>query len=323
MERLERGLGQERRLTAQLETLMGLTLLPQGETDENSLALFLLERVGGALGAEGGLAVRTNGDGLRVVASHRLPPGIATALETRPANSFHFWRRLTTQPGAGAFHQRLSEIADETGLTQKMTAAGVVSYAAFPARDGDRVIAAFLCYFRDTDETVSLADDRTIDAVGRIISIAYANVRMSEGLNEAAEHERRLTAELRALQELTLLGAATDDLARLAQETIEAVVVSTGAAGGGYILVDPSTSKVDPIVWVGQPSRNWAALSESPTIPADWPPIERLGSEQGVWLSRGSETGVGSEGVGKASGAQAVLPLRVDERLAGVLHLEW
>jgi alcohol dehydrogenase class IV len=77
-------------------------------------------------------------------------------------------------------------------------------------------------------KTVAAADDRTIDAVGRIISIAYANVRMSEGLNEAAEHERRLTAELRALQELTLLGASTDDLARLAQETIEAVVVSPG-----------------------------------------------------------------------------------------------
>ena len=323
MERLEEGLDQERRLTAQLETLMGLTLLPQGEIDENTLALFLLERVVGALGADGGVAVRTSGEGFRVVASHKISPAIAADLEARPADQFHFWRRLMSQPGGGAFYQILSDVAREDGLVPGMVAAGVTSYAVFSAREGDRVIAAFLCYFGRSGETVTAADERTIDAVGRIISIAYANVRMSEGLNEAAEHERRLTAELRALQELTLLGASTDDLARLAQETIEAVVVSTGAAGGGYILVDPSTSKVDPIIWVGQSSRSWAALSESPTIPADWPPLDRLGSEEGVWLSRGGQTALGAEGGGGVAGAQAVLPLRVDERLAGVLHLEW
>ncbi len=332
MERLEQGLEQERRLTAQLETLMGLTLLPQGDIDENTLALFLLERVVGALGANGGLAVRTNDGGFQVIASNRIPIGMARALESRPASDFHFWRRLTTQAPAGAFQQALTEVAAEGGRVEEMISAGVTSYAVFPARDGDRVIAAFLCYFSDSGASSSLADERTIDAVGRIISIAYANVRMSEGLSEAAEHERRLTAELRALQELTLLGASTDDLGRLAQETIEAVVVSTGAAGGGYILVDPSTSRVDPIVWVGQSSRSWAALSESPTIPSDWPPLDRLGPEDGVWLSRAGRTGAAAEGGETAPGdedsdtaacVQAVLPLRVEGRLAGVLHLEW
>ena len=113
-----------------------------------------------------------------------------------------------------------------TARPGRCATAAWTSYAAFPVRDGDRVIGAFLCYFSKSDEPLTTADDRTIEAVGRIVSIAYANVRMSEGLDEAAEHERRLTAELRALQELTLLGATTDDLARLAQETIEAVVVS-------------------------------------------------------------------------------------------------
>ncbi len=322
MERLERGLEQERRLTAQLETLMGLTLLPQGEIDENTLASFLLERVVGALGADSGLAVRTSDDRFRVVASLRVRPSMVQAISTLPASSFDFWQRLTAYPGVGAFHQDMDQLVPEDGDAEAMLARGAGSYAAFPIRDGEKAIGALMCYFATTDE-VAPAWDRTIDAVGRIISIAYANVRMSEGLNEAADHERRLTAELRALQELTLLGASTDDLARLAQETIEAVVVSTGAAGGGYILVDASTSKVDPIVWVGHPSRSWAALSESPTIPADWPPLDRLGSEEGVWLSRGNVAGGGAEGGEKAAGAQAVLPLRVDERLAGVLHLEW
>ena len=120
MERLERGLEQERRLTVRLEALMGLTLLPQGDIDESTLALFLLERVVGALGADGGLAVRASDDGFRVIASHRVPTGLAHALETRPASEFHFWHRLTSQPAAGAFQQLLTEAAAEGGRVQEM-----------------------------------------------------------------------------------------------------------------------------------------------------------------------------------------------------------
>jgi PAS domain S-box-containing protein len=325
MERLEQGLEQERRLTAQLETLMGLTLLPQGEIDESTMAWFLLERVVDALGADGGLVVRASADRLRVVASHRIPANMIEAMATRPFGEFNFWRRLTEPEGTGAFYQSLRDLVDEGGEVEAMMARSVSSYAVFPIRDGADVIGAFLCYFSASSEATATADSRTIDAVGRIISIAYANVRMSEGLNEAAEHERRLTAELRVLQELTLLGASTDDLGRLARETIEAVVVATGAAGGGYILVDPSTARVDPIVWVGQSSRSWAAMSESPTMPADWPPIDRLQSDEGIWLARSDKADDASSGSDDDSPAcaQAVLPLRVDERLAGVLHLEW
>jgi PAS domain S-box-containing protein len=322
LERLEEGLVQERKLTAQLETLMGLTLLPQGEMSESTLALFLLERIVGALGADGGFAVRrTDADSLRVVASLRVRTSMTAIVASRPADDFDFWRRLTAYPGASAFRSELSDEAGPAEEIERMREVGLASYAAFPVREGDQVVGAFLCFFSKGEEPVTAADERTIEAVGRIVSIAYTNVRMSEGLNEAAEHERRLTAELRALQELTLLGATTDDLTHLAQETIEAVVVSTGAAGGGYILVDPATSKVDPIVWVGQSSRSWQALNESPTMPTDWPPIEDLQSERRVWLSRADASPDGADD--SVAGVQAVLPLSVEDRLAGVLHLEW
>jgi PAS domain S-box-containing protein len=141
---------------------------------------------------------------------------------------------------------------------------------------------------------------------------------MSASLAEAAEHERRLTAELRALQELTLLGAATDDLTNLAQETIDEVVLATGATGGGYILVDPASEKVDPIAWVGARSAAWPPTGEPPRAPADWPPFSTLQITNGIWLSP-SQPGDGDG----SRVAQAVLPLRVDDRLAGVIHLEW
>jgi PAS domain S-box-containing protein len=323
MERLEAGLGQEQRLTAQIKTLVGLTLLPDGDIDQDRVAQFLLDKIVAALGADGGFAVRENHDNsLEVVASSGISEPIGTETQMLPPEAFPFWQRLSEQPSAAAFHEKLADLPAGRHA-DLMSRSGVASYAVFPVREGDRLGGAFVCHFAAAGGAASTADDRTIDAVGRIIAIAYANVRMSAGINEAAEHERRLTAELRALQELTLLGASTDDLARLAQETIEAVVVATGAAGGGYILVDPVNAKVDPIVWVGQSSRSWTAVTEPPAIPPDWPSLDRLGSDEGIWLSRADTSDAAAQDGPASGGAQAVLPLRVDDRLAGVLHLEW
>ena len=317
MERLERGLEQERRLTAQLEALMSLTLLPQGDTSEEAIAGVLLERIVGALEADVGLVVRESGGLFRVVASHNLPEQMAAVLESRPPDSFYFWRRLMSSEHGGAFQEPVRKAVGTEPEVEGMVAVGIVAEAAFPVREGDRLVGAFLCYFRASPEN-GPQDDHDVEAVGRIISIAYDNARMSEGLAEAAEHERRLTAELRALQELTLLGASTDDLTRLAQETIDEVVLATGATGGGYILVDPSSAKVDPIAWVGRQSASWPKGGEPSGPPADWPPLSQFQTSNGIWLAPST-----SDNEPAVRLAQAVLPLRVDNRLAGVIHLEW
>jgi PAS domain S-box-containing protein len=317
MERLELGLDQERNLTAQLETLMGLTLLPQAEVSEEAVAQVLLERIVKALGADSGCVVRENANRFHVVAQDKTPPAVVNAFESHPADEFAFWRSIQAAPEGGAFRVPLSGASvSDPDLDQFNRM--VASMAVFPIQESDLCVGAFLCYFSNVD-SVSQADERNIEAVGRIISIAYSNVRMSESLAEAAEHERRLTAELRALQELTLLGATTDDLTRLAQETIEEVVTATGASGGGYILIDPSVSRVEPVVWVGQPSQRWVFEGETPLAPRDWPSITQLQADRSVWLP---DLRLDSE-EGAPTSAQAVLPLRVDDRLAGALHLEW
>ncbi len=320
MERLESGLDQERRLTTQLETLMSLTLLPRGDMSEEAIGGVLLERIIGALEADLGLVVRVTDDCFRVVASRNLPDEMRVLTESRPPDSFHFWRRLKSSEHGGAFQEPLANAVGTEPGVERMIASGVTGHAAFPVREGDRLVGAFICYFHESAEKRPQADARNVEAVGRIISIAYDNARMSEGLAEAAEHERRLTAELRALQELTLLGASTDDLTRLAQETIDAVVLATGAIAGGYILVDPSSARVDPVAWVGPQSGRWPQDGEPSQPPDDWPPLSQFQSSNGIWRSP-SLAGNGSETGSRLS--QAVLPLRVDDRLAGVIHLEW
>jgi PAS domain S-box-containing protein len=330
LDRLRRGLDEERRLTAQLEALMGLTLLPQGEADERAGAQFLLERVVAALGADGGFAVRIVDGDMDVVAAQGAAIRMARAVAARPAESFGFWRRLLDRPEAGAFQMTGAECLAGEAVEANPEVDGEAICAISPLREAGRVIGAFVCHFGRGPDSGSV-DERTIEAVGRIVSIAYSNVRMSRGLNEAAEHERRLTAELRALQELTLLGASTDSLQRLGQETIEAVAVATGATGGGYIVIDPTQGSVEPIVWIGQPSRHWNSGDGFASVPADWPSLEELENER-VWLSREQPAAPPPEAAPRRpagrraraeTDAQAVLPLHVDGRVSGALHLEW
>ena len=318
MERLEKGLEQERRLTAQLETLMGLTLLPRGDTSEEAMAQLLLERVVAALAADGGVVARERAGRLEVVASLNPVEPADNPVESRPVDSFAFWSRLVDDPAAGAFYERIADMPKSSLDLGPLAGQDVTSHAVFPLREGDRLIGVFLCYFVGQTATTHI-DQRNVEAVGRILSIAYANVGMRAGLAEAAEHERRLTAELQALQELTLLGASTDDQARLAKETIGAVVMATGATGGGYVLVDYSTGRSEPIAWVGPPSRSWPRSGNSAEMPSDWPPLSQLQSDNGIWLSHANP----GQDWETDQCAQAVLPLRVDGRLAGVLHLEW
>jgi PAS domain S-box-containing protein len=319
LERLEHGLDQERRLTGQLETLIGLTQLPQGDISEATIAEVLLERIVAALEADFGCVLSESDDRLTVVTARNLPTEMRQKFEVRHASSFHMWRRLQSSDDGGAFYERLRDAIREEPELAEVVAHGVTAHAIFPIRAGDKLVGAFLCYFSGPVDENSLIDDRNMEAVGRIISIAYANVRMNEGLAEAAEHERRLRAELQAIQELTLLGASTDDIGRLAEETIQQVVLATGATGGGYILIDPVSARLDPIAWVGLPSPSWPDDAETPQIPADWPPFGQFQANDGTWLS---QTTAGADG-SVVHHAQAVLPLRVNDHLAGVLHLEW
>jgi PAS domain S-box-containing protein len=314
-----RYLDEERRLTSQLEAMMSLMLLPEGQISETVVAQLLLNRIIEALGADGGVVVRNESGLIGVVASHNFPNPMRLLIDGVPCDSLYFWRRLR-EPGTTAFHESLADMARTEPQVQKMAERGVGSHAVFPVRDGETLLGAFVCHFYSHTEPTPLLDERNLEAIGRIISIAYSNVRMSEGLAEAAEHERRLAAELRALQELTLLGASTDDLASLAKETIDMVVLASGASGGGYFLVDGPSGEIEQVQWVGQPSQRWPEDGDK-AVPESWPALAKLQSGEGAWLSRVDRAPDDCDQTG--CDYEAVLPLRVEEQLAGFLHLEW
>jgi PAS domain S-box-containing protein len=308
-----RYLEEERRLTAKLEAMLNLMELPEGQISEEGVAYVLLSRIGEALGADGGVVVRADHGRMRVVATDKFPENMRKLLDGAACESLYFWRRLLARGGT-PLHESMAEMAETEPDVREMVAHGIGSQAAFPIRDGETIIGAFVCHFYAEREQSSLLDERSLEAIGRVISIAYSNVRMGEGLAESAERARHLAAELRALQELTLLGASTDDLETLARETADMVVLSSGAAGGGYFLVDDSLDAVRRVCWVGQPSRRWPQGGDI-AVPEDWPALADVKSGEEAWLS--ADAGPGG------LGCEAVLPLRVEDGLVGFIHLEW
>jgi PAS domain S-box-containing protein len=307
-----RYLEEERRLTAKLEAMLNLMELPEGQISEEGVAHVLLSRISEALGAGGGVVVRADRGRMRVVATDNFPEHMRKLLDGAACESLYFWRRLLARGGT-PLHESMTEMAEREPDVREMAAHGIASQAVFPIRDGEAIIGAFVCHFRAEREQSSLLDERSLEAIGRVISIAYSNVRMGEGLAESADRERHLAAELRALQELTLLGASTDDLETLAKETADMVVLSSGAAGGGYFLVDDSLDAVRRVCWVGQPSRRW--LQGDVAVPEDWTALADLKSGHEAWLSADADPA--------RPGREAVLPLRVEDGLVGFLHLEW
>ena len=85
MERLEDGLEQERLVTGQLETLIGLTLIPT-DSSEQAMAQLLLERVVSALAADAGLVATERSGHLEVVASLNMAERQDDTAETLSTN---------------------------------------------------------------------------------------------------------------------------------------------------------------------------------------------------------------------------------------------
>src|SRR6185436_9772139 len=63
------------------------------------------------------------------------------------------------------------------------------SIAAFAIRDDDRLVGVVYAVFRESVDELGL-DGRTLDAIGRVLDISFANRRLRAGA-EASEHRYR------------------------------------------------------------------------------------------------------------------------------------
>ncbi len=184
---VERGLEEERLLTRRMRALVELTRLPTVAPAEERPLDGLLAEINAVIGAAGSVLGQVEGDHLRPIAVANLDPARIEPLMARP---------LSTLPVAASLiaggHSVLLPITSATVTTAGSRTAvedGFRSVAAFAIREEDRLVGIVYSVFRETVDELEL-DTRTLDAIGRVLDISFANRRLREGA-EASERRYR------------------------------------------------------------------------------------------------------------------------------------
>jgi PAS domain S-box-containing protein len=183
------GLELERSLTARLQTLVELTRLPDHAADQSTIAQYLLERIVSVLGAVAGSVVQVEGQALRTLASHEMPPALERLQATRPPAEWGFHRRFASGSRAYVVPIEAGTVSPE--ILEAAGAAGLRAYAAFPIRDEDGLMGVLIAGFSQHASELPI-DERTLEAIGRVIDISFANQRLRRIAIASEERYRTL-----------------------------------------------------------------------------------------------------------------------------------
>jgi two-component system NtrC family sensor kinase len=158
-----------------VETLVELTRLSVDATDPAAIAGDLIERIVDVLGAVAGSVVQVDGSHLRTIASVGMDAGLERLQLERPPAEWGFLKRFST--GAPAYIEAIEAGSVSAATLAAASAVGYRAYAAFPIRDGVRLDAALIAAFRQPPSNLSI-DARTLQAIGRVVDISFANQRL-------------------------------------------------------------------------------------------------------------------------------------------------
>jgi PAS domain S-box-containing protein len=191
LRRVEHGLELERSLTARLRALVELTRLPDAADEEATIAQFLLERIVSVLGAASGSVGRFVDGQLVGLASHLTPPAFARLQKTRSVSEWGFLRRF--EGGETAYVQAIEPGTVSPEILAAASAVGLKAYGAFSFRDEGGLAGVLICGFEQPASELPF-DDRTIEAIGRVVDISFANQRLRR-VAIASEERYRMVFE--------------------------------------------------------------------------------------------------------------------------------
>ncbi|MEA2518799.1 MAG: hypothetical protein QOF49_879 [Chloroflexota bacterium] len=184
---VERGLREERLLNRRTRALVELTRLPDAVRAGQSATERLLADLDAAIGADGTTLCRIVDGRLELVAVHRVDPAWATPLMNRPLSAMRLAARLAD--GAPSLLTALDPDHIDPEAANATAAMGYRTLAAFAIRDGDQLVGVVFAVFREPVDRLEI-DERTLDAIGGVLDISFANRRLREGV-EASENRYR------------------------------------------------------------------------------------------------------------------------------------
>ncbi|MFL5756687.1 MAG: hypothetical protein ACJ77N_10360, partial [Chloroflexota bacterium] len=248
---LRERLAAERRVARRLEMLVEVARLDP-DVDEATTARRLIDRLVAATGAATGFVGLEVDGRLRTLAD----TGAAESLPRlvgRRVSDFRAWQRFVA--GEGAFLQRYTDGEASDQSLGEPRAAGYTGYAAFPIRTRGAPTGAVALFFDRPVDELEL-DERVLEAIGRLVSVVFDNLRLQNELETRFAGERRYADLLAALQSLTRLGDEESDFEVVGARIATLIRDTVGAAAASVALVD------DPDL----PVRILASLDVHPAI---------------------------------------------------------
>jgi PAS domain S-box-containing protein len=185
---VEHGLTEERLLTRRMRALVELTRLPKSAPVDASGIERLMRDVGATIGADASAHARVEGDRLVLDRVHDLDWGRAEALINRPIASVPMAAALIGGAAAALFSLTDPVISTEGAAA---TAAGYRSAAAFAIREDEQLTGVLFAIFRRPIDELEI-DERTLDSIGRVLDISFANRRLREVVDASERRYRQL-----------------------------------------------------------------------------------------------------------------------------------
>ncbi len=184
---VEHGLDEERLLTRRMRALVELTRLPgAGPPDDRTLD-GLLADVDAVIGSAGSLYAEIDGDRLRPIAAANMDLDRIGPMMDAPLSSLPLAEQLIQ--GRVSILLPIDEESATVAGQAEARDRGFQSVAAFPIRDDERPVGLVFSLFHERVDELEL-DERTLDAIGRVLDISFTNRRLRAGA-VASEHRYR------------------------------------------------------------------------------------------------------------------------------------
>ncbi len=186
---VESGLREEQLLTRRMAALVELTRLPEATAAGSPGIERLMREIGVVIGADGSAHAAVVGDRLVLDAVEGLDWSRAERLVNRPVASLPMTAPLIAGQPASLFALDDGAISGEAAAATAR--AGYRSAAAFAIRDEGALLGILFSIFRRPVGELDI-DERTLEAIGRVLDISFANRRLREGVSASERRYREL-----------------------------------------------------------------------------------------------------------------------------------
>jgi PAS domain S-box-containing protein len=242
---IKRDITQSVQLEHELTTLGSLATTTESARTRSAITEGALDLLMRSSGASVGLVLSHEDGRIRVEAARDIPRWIREWVE-RPGRTASPLTDALRQPGT-VISGPLDALPVLDEVRARGANLGIAALSAVGLHKQGELVGMLVLGFAEAERR--RPSNATLIQAAIHVQRALEQARLVEELEARAASERRLVDRQVALQSLTALSDSSDELAVLAERTIEQVATVLGAVAGTYTLLDQLGSPIDTFSW--------------------------------------------------------------------------